>query len=397
MAVMQSLCIRSAHAGIDRGYIEGTTGRIQIAYSMASFSQLPSKRWFAQVRRGSLKRNKTFDSKREAKEWAAGLESQANQVDAGHLRPLPKTATVSDLIDEYLKAQTVAPRRSKAATLNALKEWLGDTKLGALSGTTMVEFVDKRIADKVGGVTLAGDLSTLSAVLGWARFARNLNIDARLATDARKALKFRGLSTRSRERDREPTEAEMQRLYAYWTARPRQRIDMPTICRFALASGMRLAEICNLQVADVDRAAKTVVIRDRKDPKEKIGNNQTVPLLPRAWEIVEPLIEGETDGKVFDAFAPSVSAAFTRACQGLGPPIIDLHFHDLRHAATTSFFRMNLSIPLVALLTGHKTWTQLKRYSKLTAGDVHLAVARHEAEQSKIVPLRRTRAARKAV
>ena len=78
-------------------------------------------------------------------------------------------------------------------------------------------------------------------------------------------LKHRGLNTRGAEREREPTDAELQRLYGLWEGNGRQRIDMVTLCRFALASGMRQAEICQLQVDDVDRAARTVVIRDRND------------------------------------------------------------------------------------------------------------------------------------
>jgi site-specific recombinase XerD len=60
------------------------------------------------------------------------------------------------------------------------------------------------------------------------------------------------------------------------------------------------------------------------------------------------------------------------------PAIVDLHFHDLRHRATASFFRMGLDIPQVSLLTGHKTWTMLRRYTKITANDVHNQVNKGE-------------------
>lgn len=134
---------------------------------------------------------------------------------------------------------------------------------------------------------------------------------------------------------------------------------------------MRQAEICRLEIDDIDRAAKTVVIRDRKDPKNKQGNDQTVPLLAAAWAIVEPLIQDRDSGYLFPYQADSVSTAFTRGCKAVEPPIVDLHFHDLRHRATASFFRMGLDIPRVALLTGHKTWAMLRRYTKIAASDVH--------------------------
>jgi len=56
-------------------------------------------------------------------------------------------------------------------------------------------------------------------------------------------------------------------------------------------------------------------------------------------------------------------------------------------------FRIGLDIPRVALMTGHKTWAQLRRYTAITPGDVHAALAK--ATGSRVVPLRtRNRAAR---
>lgn len=342
---------------------------------MASFSQLPSGKWRVQVRRVGLYRAGTFNTKREAKDWAGGVESQAQHIAAGGFAPVPKGSTLGDLIDKYRESVAKVPARTKDATLTMLAARLGKVKLASLNAVTLRDFIDRRMENGAGGVTISADLSFLSAVLKWGRHARHLDINDRLALDARESLKHRGLNTRSNERDREPSDIELQRLYAYWEGNTRQIIDMPMLCRFALASGMRQNEICQLQVDDVDRAARTVVIRDRKDPRNKVGNDQTVPLLPDAWAIVEPLIEGGV-GNVFAARAASVSTAFTRACKAVEPPIEDLHFHDLRHRAAASFFRMGLGIPQVALLTGHKTWAMLRRYTDITPADVHAAVAR---------------------
>jgi integrase len=229
----------------------------------------------------------------------------------------------------------------------------------------------------VGGVAIAGDLSALGAVLSWAKHVRGLNVDDRLARNARATLKHFKLDATSQERDREPTDHELALLYAHWAASKLQRIPMETLCRFALASAMRLGEICGLMVEDVNREAHEVVIRDRKDPRNKIGNDQTVPLLDDAWAIVAPLIEGRTTGKIFMINAGSASVAFTRACAAL--EIKNLHFHDLRHRATASLFAQGLDIPRVALLTGHKTWAQLRRYTNIKPSDVRDTVKRAAA------------------
>lgn len=362
---------------------------------MASFSQLPSGKWRVQIRRAGIYRAATFPSKREAKDWAAAIESQAHHIAAGGFAPVPKGATLADLIDKYTETVAKAPGKTKEATLKMLRARLGKVRLGSLNAVTLRDFIDARVKDGAGGVTIAADLSFLSAVLKWGRHARHLDINDRLALDARQSLQHRGLDTRGRQREREPSDDELDRLFAHWRASPRQVIDMVTLCKFALASGMRQDEICQLQVADVDRAARTVVIRDRKDPRNKAGNDQTVPLLPEAWAIVEPLIHDRKDGNIFAARAASVSAAFTRACKVVEPRIVDLHFHDLRHRATAEFFRMGLDIPRVALMTGHRTWAMLRRYTDIKPADVHIAVARHAAQFQNVVPLERTRTGRK--
>lgn len=360
---------------------------------MPTFSQLPSGRWRVQVRRGGAYKAATFDRKREAEDWARITETQAKMVAVMGYAPPPSAATVSDLIDRYLELHAKSPGKTKAATLAMLKvDAIGSVRLAALSALSFRDFVDRRAKAGAGGVTIASDLSTISAVLKWGRHARRLDLPVDLPIDARRDLPYRGLRTRSVERAREPTDAELARLYAHWEGNTRQRIDMPTICRFALATAMRLGEICRIQIEDVNVIARTVVIRDRKDPNQKQGNDQTVPLLPDAWAIVEPLLKHGSSGSIFQVRAESVSTAFTRACQSLG--IEDLHFHDLRHRATADLFCMGLDIPRVALLTGHKTWAQLKRYTDIKPADVHATLAaKHRPTRAKksalnVVPLK---------
>ena len=50
--------------------------------------------------------------------------------------------------------------------------------------------------------------------------------------------------------------------------------------------------------------------------------------------------------------------------------IVDLRFHDLRHEAISRFFEMGLSVPEVALISGHRDYRMLQRYTHLKAKDV---------------------------
>jgi integrase len=316
-------------------------------------------------------RGETFTLKRDAQAWARQVEVQAEHIVASGYQPVPDNYSVGDLIDGYALECNMGGK-TKQATHAMLKRELGSTPLKRLNSIHLRDFIDLRLKAGAGGVTIAADLSFFGAILKWGKHSRRMDLPTDLARDARRDLTARKVVTRSNEREREPTPAELEQLFGFWSKNKRQKIPMATLCSFALATAMRQDEICSILLEDVNADKRTVIIRDRKDPRRKEGNNQTVPLLPAAWSVMEPFIVGRKYGRVFPFQASSVSTAFTRACAKLD--IIDLHFHDLRHKATSDLFRQGLTIPQVALLTGHKTWTQLKRYTHTKAEDVHAAI-----------------------
>lgn len=128
-----------------------------------------------------------------------------------------------------------------------LKRELGKVKLASINAVTLRDFIDRRQEAGAGGVTIAGDLSFLSAIMKWGKHARHLDLPERLALEARASLTHRGLDTRSKERSREPTVDELGRLYQLWDNNPRQIIPISLLCKFALATGMRQAEICRIE------------------------------------------------------------------------------------------------------------------------------------------------------
>ena len=145
---------------------------------------------------------------------------------------------------------------------------------------------------------------------------------------------------------------------------------MARIVKFAIATAMRQSEICSIEWSDIDERKRTVLVRDRKDPRNKDGNDQRVPLVDLAgydaWALLaEQRAFRPTKGRVFPYNPRSIGTAFRRACQEL--EIEDLHFHDLRHEGTSRLFEAGLQIEQVALVTGHKDWKMLKRYTHLSA------------------------------
>jgi len=63
-----------------------------------------------------------------------------------------------------------------------------------------------------------------------------------------------------------------------------------------------------------------------------------------------------------------LSGAFLRLCRRLS--IDNLHFHDLRHEATSRLFEKGLNPVEVATITGHKDTKMLMRYTHLRAEDL---------------------------
>jgi integrase len=338
---------------------------------MASFTKLDSGKYRARVRVNGQYRGETFSTKTAAKRWAAQIEGQLHDSKAG-IRRKAAGMTVGGLVSVYIEEVVEVPGarvgRTKRSTLKMLEKRLANVRLESIDAG-LDQFITARRKEGVGGVTIAADLSFLSTVLRWAAVVKNLAVDELAARRARSALTVRGMDTRSQQRERLPTAKELNALYRYWGKMKRQKLPMERIVRFALASGMRQGEICRIRIEDIDWKKKTAIIRDRKDPKQKYRNDQTVPLVGESFALAKEQAGDRKRGRLFPYNGKSASASFTRATTELG--IDDLNFHDLRHAATTQFFRMGLPIQLVALITGHKSWENLRRYTQLDAADVH--------------------------
>ena len=245
---------------------------------MATF-QKRGKRWRAIVRRSGHTESKSFPTKAAAQEWARRIEHGA---DLGRVQEYIKpvaTDTVAWMLTEYKKeVSPIKPfGRSKIAVLDALARDLGDIPLKDLNAARLNRYVADRASAGAGGVTISVDLSYLGTALRWLQAVRRISVNIQAVQDARDAMKFMGLTLESRERDRRPTDAELRALYTYWRKNTRMKIPMRDLCEFAIASAMRLGEITRISYEDLDEKKKTIIVRDRKDPRRKVGNHQVVP------------------------------------------------------------------------------------------------------------------------
>ena len=135
-------------------------------------------------------------------------------------------------------------------------------------------------------------------------------------------------------------------------------------------NAMRLGEIHRQVWEDVNFESQTLTIRDRKDPNQKVGNDETIPMIGPTYALLRGLWEVSRRGRVFSMTKnpKSVSDKFADVTTAAG--INDLTFHDLRHEAISRLFERGLQIQEVALVSGHKSWDSLKRYTQLKPGQV---------------------------
>jgi integrase len=332
---------------------------------MASIIKVGDK-WRAQVRRkGYPPKTQTFPTRVLAERWARLTESEIDAGRAGQLAP--SHVTVGGLIERYEKeVGDVKPfGKNKAATLKLIKEGLGKEPVGTLTAERIVRYITEDRAIK--GVTASIDLTYLKGVLRIARALWKVGVPPGVVDDAREILKFLGMAQRSNERDRRPTQDELDKLKR-WFAHRSETLT-PDHIEFILDSCFRPpSEITRLRWDDLNHQDRTILIRDRKDPRKKLGNNQTVPLLGKCYEIImrQPQ-EGEF---IFPVNGKTWSSLFPRACQEMG--IEDLQLYDLRHEAISRLVESRkYSIPEMMLVTGHKDPKQLMRYTQLKAKDLH--------------------------
>lgn len=334
---------------------------------MASIRQRNGS-WVADIRRkGHKSISKSFRTKGMAQEWARSVEGQIDTMQFKDTRGLTNI-TLADLIDRYTDeiGGIKAFGKNKADVLRKWRLSHGKLAISELTEDVLIKHVRER-AKTVSGVTIAIELTYLGGILRTAKELWRMPVDVSITSSARSGLRYLGLSAKSKERDRRPTQKEIDEIFLYFAIRPRQRVPMGDLILFAVETAMRLGEIVRLKWADINHLDRTIIIRDRKHPTEKEGNDQEVPLLGAAYEIIKR--QPETDDRIFPINEGTPSSLFPRACKELG--IIDLRFHDLRHEGVSRLFEKKYSVEQVALISGHRDWKMLARYLQLRAKDLH--------------------------
>lgn len=302
-----------------------------------------------------IRESKTFQKEKLAKDYGLRRELELQNESVYKTRAfLPVGDVIQKYIDEFKPEG-----RSKVFDLNKLlKRDIAKYNVHKLTAKDLIAHIRERNKE-CQPQTAQNDLIWLNTVISTMRGVIDLDTDLTIFQTAREVLKREGLISDSVKRDRRPTAKELWQLSRWFSGS-----YMLHIMWFAIYSARRQSEIVKLRWEDLNHDDRTIWVRDMKDPRKKgVRKKSKLPL--SAYKII--MKQPQIGAFIFPYNERTISANFTRACKMCG--IDDLHFHDLRHEATTRLFSMGLSIQQVQMVTLHSSWQTLQRYCNMDAAD----------------------------
>ena len=310
---------------------------------MATISKHYGK-WQVQIRiKDYPNKTKSFLLKKDAELWARQTEISLQKDDLGiKLKTYP---TFIEIINRYLKEVSSLKRgyvNEKHHLSNILKENFIYLPLNKITPLYFAQYRDKRI-QKVKSSTLLREFNILSHIFTVCMTEWDYEINNPI-----KKIKKPKANDR---RERRLTEYE----YNFLVKGNYLQQTLRYIIEFAIETGMRRGEILNIKQEHIK--GQTLLILETKN-----GHPRTIPLTKRALYILN-------NTELPFHYTPNALKLAWNRLKKKGN-IKDLHFHDLRHEAISRFFEKGLSIPEVALISGHKDVRMLFRYTHLKAEDI---------------------------
>jgi len=304
-------------------------------------------KWQVQIRRkGSGALSRSFHVLKDAEAWARHMEVRADRRDLPADPSALRGVTLGQLVERY--RDTVSPRKRtyelERIALNAfLRHPICRRPVSDLTGTHFAAYRDERLK-RLKSSSVKRELVPIRNLFEVARTEWDLPI----RENPLSKLKF-GDSDQRRERRLRPGEHEALSEAANAS---RNKFILP-IVTLAIETAMRRGELLAIRKQHINLDKRTLLI-----PESKNGRARTIPLSIPATEL---LARHLCEGRLFPLSANAFRLAWQRLVRRAG--IVDLHFHDLRHEAISRLFEKGLSVPEVALISGHRDLRMLLRYT----------------------------------
>ncbi len=319
-----------------------------------SFVRLESGNWRARVLVGGARLTKTFPTKRRAEQWVGDQLNKKHSI---------YNYTLAESITRY-KSEVSSKKKSYANEAKRIERLerehpqLVAMKLSQIESKHIEAFINERM-QTVKSSSVNRDLNLISHIFQkaikwkWTTYSPTTHADRPASPPPR---------------ERRITEEEVAIVSAalgYSEDVPVTTVAHRVCIAFLLAieTAMRCGEICSIEERDIDLKKKTVRLRAETT---KTNTARFIPLSPRAIDLIKRVPKGGNRSWL-DLTPKQVDSNFRKA-RGK-TDLVDLHFHDTRHEATTRL-AAKVQVLDLARITGHKDINQLLTYYNRTAADI---------------------------
>lgn len=317
---------------------------------MASIRKRGPRQWEVRIRRkGYPAQFATFEFKADADKWANDVEAEMGKG-VFVSRKEAESTTLSEALDRFnneFVSNYAQPSQMRSRIRMVKNSHLALKTLAAIRGKDISDYIHIREQEGRSSQTILHEVNLVSRVFEIC--SRDWGMES-LSNPTKRVSKPK----QGKGRTRRLEHSEEQRLLDATSS------DFGPLILFAIETAMRRSEIAGIRWSHVDFKKKHVHL-----PKTKNGEARSVPLSPKALQILRALPRN-IDGSVFKLQPDTITKKFSNTVKKAG--LVDLRFHDLRHEATSRLFEnTDLDLMEVKGITGHKSLQMLSRYSHLRA------------------------------
>jgi integrase len=317
------------------------------------------KNWFIDYRyQGKRIREKVGPSKRLAEKALAARRGEIAQgkFSLEAVSPTPLFEVFSDAYLEYSRANKRSHERDRYSILRLSKHFAG-MRLSQITPWLIEKYKVQRRSE-VKPATVNRELACLkhmfSMAIQWGRVKENPVKKVKLFREDNQNLRYLSLE-------------EIQLLVDASSERLRP------IILTALNTGMRKAEILNLEWDHIDFGRRAITVVDSKN-----SEGRTIPMNDALTHTLNAVRLQSKSQYVFGYSGggpySNADSAFQKAIQKAG--IKKCRFHDLRHTFASHLVMSGVDLVTVKELLGHRTIKMTMRYSHLSQDHKRNAVER---------------------
>jgi site-specific recombinase XerD len=141
-----------------------------------------------------------------------------------------------------------------------------------------------------------------------------------------------------------------------------ENLKHKAIISLAFSTGMRVSEIINLKISDIDSKRMIININQAKGRKDRI-----VPLSPKILELLR-LYYKENKPKDYMFNGQNSQQYSSESCNKLVKKYIgnSFHFHLLRHSCFTSLLECGTDLRIIQSIAGHQNVKTTEIYTHVT-------------------------------